>query len=99
MTCVRRTEVVGTGDIVLINPGEIHSAAPMSEDSWSYVMLYVDPALVHAAARRANEARRHTQSVPHFRTPTRRSLLTSTMKRRRAADTDHVHGLEVDFGR
>lgn len=35
-----------TGDIITVNPGEVHDGIPMRRESRSWLMLYLDPALV-----------------------------------------------------
>jgi AraC-like DNA-binding protein len=39
------------GDLIMVNPGEVHDGAPVGGASRSWRMLYLDPALVDAAAR------------------------------------------------
>jgi len=36
-------ELVGKGDIVIMNPEEVHACNPLDDAPWSYRMLYVDP--------------------------------------------------------
>ncbi|APC14418.1 AraC family transcriptional regulator [Pseudomonas frederiksbergensis] len=39
---------VGTGTVVLMNPGDVHACNPIDDQPWSYRMLYVDtPWLTH----------------------------------------------------
>jgi AraC-like DNA-binding protein len=33
---------VGTGTVVLMNPGDVHACNPIDNQPWSYLMLYVD---------------------------------------------------------
>lgn len=40
----QRTETVGAGTVVIMNPGEVHSCNPNADQVWSYSMLYVDAA-------------------------------------------------------
>jgi AraC-like DNA-binding protein len=40
----------GPGDIVMVNPGEVHDGAPLDAAGRCWQMLYLDPALVRAAA-------------------------------------------------
>jgi AraC-like DNA-binding protein len=38
------SHAVGRGDVVLMNPGEVHACNPIGDQPWSYHMLYVDTA-------------------------------------------------------
>ncbi|MFC0042481.1 AraC family transcriptional regulator [Actinomadura rayongensis] len=49
----------GVGSVIVIEPGEAHTGGPADVDGFSYVALYPDAALLHAAL-----PRRH---APHFR--------------------------------
>lgn len=33
---------ISSGTVVLMNPGEVHACNPIEDQSWSYVMMYVD---------------------------------------------------------
>lgn len=46
----RKNEVIGTGDIVLINPGEVHACNPESDIEWAYKMFFIDNALIQKTA-------------------------------------------------
>ena len=35
---------VGTGTVVLMNPGDVHACNPIDDQPWSYLMLYVETA-------------------------------------------------------
>lgn len=35
-------QTIGTGTVVLMNPGDIHACNPIDDQPWSYLMLYVD---------------------------------------------------------
>ena len=37
-----RRETVATGDVVVMNPGDVHACNPIAGEGWSYSMLYVD---------------------------------------------------------
>jgi AraC-like DNA-binding protein len=41
-----KTETIGEGTIVLINPGEVHACNPIAESIWAYKMFYVDIDLI-----------------------------------------------------
>jgi len=47
----------GPGDIIAVNPGEIHDGAPIGDASRAWTMLYFDPVLVHGAAADLGEGR------------------------------------------
>lgn len=40
----RQRETVGAGDIVIMNPGDVHACNPIADEPWAYRMLYVDRA-------------------------------------------------------
>lgn len=40
----RMCHAVGRGDVVLMNPGEVHACNPIGDQPWSYHMVYVDAA-------------------------------------------------------
>ncbi len=42
--CGERAYRVAEGDLVLINPDEVHECNPIDGEPWSYLMLYVDAA-------------------------------------------------------
>lgn len=44
----RGTVEAGAGDLITVNPGEVHDGAPIGERGRKWRMLYVDPALVSA---------------------------------------------------
>jgi AraC-like DNA-binding protein len=37
-----KSEKIGAGTVVLMNPGDVHACNPMGDERWSYLMLYVD---------------------------------------------------------
>jgi AraC-like DNA-binding protein len=37
-----RRETVAAGDVVVMNPGDVHACNPIAGEGWSYRMLYVD---------------------------------------------------------
>lgn len=45
------------GDIITVNPGEVHDGAPIGGSARAWRMLYFDPALVGAAAHDLSEAK------------------------------------------
>jgi AraC-like DNA-binding protein len=40
------THVIGTGDVIVLNPEEAHAGGPPTEGSWTYRALYPGPALM-----------------------------------------------------
>lgn len=40
----------GPGDVITVNPGEVHDGAPIGKDGRAWRMLYLDPALIQNAA-------------------------------------------------
>lgn len=61
------THVAPAGSVVVINPDEIHTGqAVVTEEGWSYRMLYPETALVQKAASSAFE---RWQGVPNFTNP------------------------------
>ncbi|MBC3383099.1 AraC family transcriptional regulator [Pseudomonas sp. SWRI179] len=43
---------VGSGTVVLMNPGDVHACNPIDDQPWSYVMLYVDTQWLRDLQRR-----------------------------------------------
>jgi AraC-like DNA-binding protein len=37
-----KSERIGAGSVVLMNPGDVHACNPLSGEPWSYIMLYAD---------------------------------------------------------
>ncbi|MFG5408742.1 AraC family transcriptional regulator [Piscinibacter sakaiensis] len=58
----------GAGDIITVNPGEVHDGAPIGDGGRSWRMLYLDPALV--AELGADVAGGWTASAIEFSRPT-----------------------------
>jgi AraC-like DNA-binding protein len=58
---------VGAGQIVIVHPGEMHTGEAISEDGWSYRMLYPPPSVVDAAV--AAGADRGPRVTPFFPSP------------------------------
>src|SRR3954470_5094775 len=44
------------GEILILNPGEVHTGEPVNEDGWSYRMLYPEPSLVARMAESLGDA-------------------------------------------
>lgn len=58
--------VAPAGSIVVVNPDEIHTGQAVTEEGWSYRMLYPKPELVRQAAEAAFE---NWQGIPNFTNP------------------------------
>ncbi|WIX33636.1 AraC family transcriptional regulator [Salinicola sp. JS01] len=46
------TRMVSRGDVVAMNPGEVHACNPCGDAPWSYVMFYLDPDWLATLQRR-----------------------------------------------
>jgi AraC-like DNA-binding protein len=55
-TYVNRTkrEQIGSGAVVLMNPGDVHACNPVRNEAWAYRMLYFDAAWVSRIQREFN---------------------------------------------
>jgi hypothetical protein len=38
----RKSDSVGAGSVVLMNPGDVHACNPIGDEPWSYLLLYID---------------------------------------------------------
>jgi AraC-like DNA-binding protein len=47
----------GTGDMITVNPGEVHDGAPIGDHGRSWRILYFDPAVIAAAVEDMSEGR------------------------------------------
>ena len=47
----------GAGDVITVNPGEVHDGAPIGDAGRSWRMLYLDPALIAAASLDISEGK------------------------------------------
>lgn len=60
----RGTVEAGPGDVITVNPGEVHDGAPIGPKGRSWFMLYLDPAIVaEAAGDIAEKTCRHSEFV------------------------------------
>jgi AraC-like DNA-binding protein len=50
----------GAGNVITVNPGEVHDGMPIGDAGRSWRMLYFDPAIVSNAASDMNEGERRT---------------------------------------
>lgn len=65
-------EVVGQGDVVVVNPGAVHGCNPVGDAPWAYVMFYLDPAWlgrVQARLRGDAAAAFRPYGLPALRAP------------------------------
>lgn len=60
------THIATSGDICLVNPGEVHTGFSPHECGWTYRVFYPDAALLERVAR---EASVHVGELPHFPSP------------------------------
>lgn len=54
----------GAGDVITVNPGEVHDGAPIGGASRAWRMLYFDPSLVADAVADRTEGRRASSEFP-----------------------------------
>ena len=54
-----------TGDIITVNPGEVHDGAPLVDTGRAWRMLYLDPDLIAETACDANEGKTRTCEFVH----------------------------------
>ncbi|MBK1666012.1 AraC family transcriptional regulator [Rhodospirillum rubrum] len=54
-----------TGDIITVNPGEVHDGAPIGEGGRSWKMLYFEPALLARTVHDMTEGRRDGCELAH----------------------------------
>ncbi|MCB0193868.1 MAG: AraC family transcriptional regulator [Anaerolineae bacterium] len=53
--CHNLTEVIGCGEVALINPGEVHACNPQIGSALTYYMFYIEPALIQAISQELSE--------------------------------------------
>ena len=68
----------GPGDLVMVNPGEVHDGQPLGDEGRRWEMLYLEPALVDAAAAEILPAGR---PVPLWRPVARDPVLAAAFER------------------
>jgi AraC-like DNA-binding protein len=56
----RGTVEAEPGDVITVNPGEVHDGAPIGDAGRSWRMLYLEPSLVEVAVSDISEGRRKT---------------------------------------
>lgn len=56
----------GKGEIILINPAEVHDGSGQDKDGWGFRIFYADPKILHRAAMEIAEKR---VDLPIFRDP------------------------------
>jgi AraC-like DNA-binding protein len=62
----KETHVAPQGSVVVINPGEMHTGEALSQQGWSYRMLYPEIALLQRAAA---EVTQKPHGIPFFPVP------------------------------
>lgn len=60
------THIATSGDICLVNPGEVHTGFSPHESGWTYRVFYPDATFLQKVAREISE---HTGQLPHFPSP------------------------------
>lgn len=55
--------IAGSGDLVIINPDEIHSCNPVPDSTWSYYMYYINSAWVFNAIKEISGQRYNTLTL------------------------------------
>lgn len=68
----------GAGDLITVNPGEVHDGAPLGAAGRAWRMLYLDPALIAEAACDANEGK--TRACEFVRPVLRSDALTNAFR-------------------
>jgi AraC-like DNA-binding protein len=66
------------GDLITVNPGEVHDGAPLEATGRAWRMLYIDPALIAETVCDANEGR--TRTCEFVRPVLRDETLTVTFR-------------------
>ncbi len=59
-------EIIGSGEVALINPGEVHACNPQKGSALTYCMLYVEPELVEDISSALGGP---GEGLPYFTTP------------------------------
>jgi len=54
----------GAGDLITVNPGEVHDGAPLGAGGRAWRMLYLEPAVVAAAVATVTRGRRRAAELP-----------------------------------
>jgi AraC-like DNA-binding protein len=54
----------GAGDIITVNPGEVHDGAPVGDSGRSWSMLYFEPSILLGAFAEMSEGARHGREFP-----------------------------------
>jgi hypothetical protein len=50
-----KREQIGSGSVVLMNPGDVHACNPVRNEAWTYRMLYFDAAWVSRIQQELND--------------------------------------------
>ena len=76
----RKTERIGSGTVVVMNPGDVHACNPIGADPWCYRMLYIDVAWLSAIQDDLGASRRSC-FVPFSATASRQPGLFGGLNR------------------
>jgi len=60
------THIATSGEICLVNPGEVHTGFSPHESGWTYRVFYPDATLLEKVARKVSA---HVEPLPHFPSP------------------------------
>ncbi len=97
-----KVHTFAAGDLVLINPYQVHTGNGRASDDLAYITLYVDPALIHSiAAELAAELGEAGAPInaPEFtrvRAPDRHELIAALQTLQRLALISRAPRLEID---
>lgn len=84
----------GAGDIITVNPGEVHDGKPIGDGGRSWRMLYLDPAIVGELANDITGGR--TAPAFEFSAPTMRDARMAGLFRKLFQAMTGQDGLEAD---
>ena len=76
----RKTERIGAGTVVVMNPGDVHACNPIGDDQWCYRMLYIDVPWLSAIQDHLG-VRRRSCFVPFSATASRQPELYGGLNR------------------
>jgi AraC-like DNA-binding protein len=97
-----RREQIGSGSVVLMNPGDVHACNPLRNEAWTYRMLYFDTAWVRQVQQEITN-RGGADFQPFSATSTRNPRLYHALNRLYDVlsdpQADHLqkHGTALNF--
>lgn len=71
-----KTECIGAGTVVVMNPGDVHACNPVADERWAYRMFYIDVSWLSGIADEPGVSSRHS-FVPFSATASRQPGLYS----------------------